>query len=87
MDGAISCKCISHVLLAVPDSLDWMNPSTREVALSLDLDMFGIKVLRAAVVQACTVSYSLPDTLDKLEHYAKEAQQKGAQLAVFPEAL
>ena len=45
------------------------------------------KLIRAAVVQACTAAYSLEDTLTKLEKYASEAKGKGAQLAVFPEAL
>ncbi|THH09479.1 hypothetical protein EW145_g1990 [Phellinidium pouzarii] len=49
--------------------------------------MFSTRIVRAAVVQTCTAAYSLPDTLDKLEYYAKDASQKGAQLAVFPEAL
>ena len=42
---------------------------------------------RAAVVQACTAAYSLSDTLAKLERLVREAKEKGAQLAVFPEAL
>lgn len=45
------------------------------------------RTIRAAVVQACTASYSLADTLSKLETYATVAKEKGAQLAVFPEAL
>lgn len=43
--------------------------------------------IRASVVQTCTAQYSLADTLEKLEHYARLAAQDGAQLAVFPEAL
>lgn len=49
--------------------------------------MTGQNTIRASVVQACSAAYSLPDTLDKLEHYARLAHQEGAQLAVFPEAL
>ncbi|EJD03984.1 carbon-nitrogen hydrolase [Fomitiporia mediterranea MF3/22] len=49
--------------------------------------MSGERTIRAAVVQACTAAFSLPDTLEKLERMAKEAKEKGAQLAVFPEAF
>ena len=44
-------------------------------------------VVRASVVQTCSAAYSLPDTLAKLEKFARVAAQEGAQLAVFPEAL
>ena len=44
-------------------------------------------VVRAAVVQTCSAAYSLPDTLDKLDKFTREAARDGAQLAVFPEAL
>ena len=53
----------------------------------LHLDMTAKNVLRAAVVQTCSAAFSLPETLDKLDHYTRLAQQQGAQLAVFPEAL
>ncbi|KAI0080306.1 carbon-nitrogen hydrolase [Panus rudis PR-1116 ss-1] len=44
--------------------------------------------IRASVVQASTAAYSLPDTLDKLERFARLAkEQDGAQLVVFPEAF
>lgn len=44
--------------------------------------------IRASVVQAATAAYSLPDTLTKLEHFARIAKERdGAQLVVFPEAL
>ena len=49
--------------------------------------MTAKNVLRAAVVQTCSAAFSLPETLDKLDHYTRLAQQQGAQLAVFPEAL
>lgn len=49
--------------------------------------MVDQQIIRAAVVQAGTSAYSTPDTLQKLERYSKEAKEKGAQLAVFPEAL
>ena len=38
-------------------------------------------------MQTCSAAFSLPETLDKLDHYTRLAQQQGAQLAVFPEAL
>jgi len=44
--------------------------------------------IRASVVQACTATYSLPDTLDKLERLTLLAKQRdNSQLVVFPEAL
>lgn len=45
------------------------------------------RVVRAAVVQACTSAYALQPTLEKLERFARLAKEDGAQLAVFPEAL
>ena len=45
------------------------------------------RIIRASVVQACTASFFLPSTLEKLERYVQEAKDDGAQLAVFPEAL
>jgi beta-cyano-L-alanine hydratase/nitrilase len=45
-------------------------------------------VIRASVVQACTVNYSLEDTLLKLERFTRLAKERdGSQLAVFPEAF
>ena len=44
------------------------------------------RIVRASVVQACTASYSLQATLEKLERYVQEAKGDGAQLVVFPEA-
>lgn len=45
------------------------------------------QTIRAAVVQTCSAAFSIPDTLNKLRSYAREASEKGVQLAVFPEAL
>lgn len=46
------------------------------------------RFVRASVIQACTVAYSLSDTLDKLERLTILAKERdNAQLAVFPEAL
>ncbi|EMD41986.1 hypothetical protein CERSUDRAFT_110529 [Gelatoporia subvermispora B] len=45
-------------------------------------------ILRASVVQACTVAYSLADTLEKLHRLTRVAKDRdGAQLAIFPEAF
>jgi hypothetical protein len=45
-------------------------------------------LIKASVVQACTVSYSLPDTLFKLDKLTGIARKRdGSQLCVFPEAL
>jgi len=44
--------------------------------------------VRASVVQTCTASYSLSDTLDKFENITKLAKGRdGTQLVVFPEAF
>lgn len=44
-------------------------------------------VVRAAVVQAATVFYDTPATLDKAERLIAEAAELGSQLVVFPEAF
>ncbi|EKM49541.1 uncharacterized protein PHACADRAFT_265079 [Phanerochaete carnosa HHB-10118-sp] len=49
--------------------------------------MPGKNVIRASVVQTCTAQYSLPDTLDKLDRFTRQAAQEGSRLAVFPEAF
>ncbi|XP_042044937.1 bifunctional nitrilase/nitrile hydratase NIT4B-like [Salvia splendens] len=43
--------------------------------------------IRATVVQAATVFYDTPATLDKAERLVAEAASNGAQLVVFPEAF
>ncbi|KAF9244612.1 carbon-nitrogen hydrolase [Melanogaster broomeanus] len=44
--------------------------------------------IRASVVQTCTASYSLADTLDKFENLTRLAKERdGTQLVVFPEAF
>jgi beta-cyano-L-alanine hydratase/nitrilase len=44
--------------------------------------------VNVSVVQACTASYSVPDTLDKLERLVHIASKRdNSQLAVFPEAF
>ncbi len=40
-----------------------------------------------SVVQAGTPLFDTPRTLDKVEHFCREAHSAGAQLAVFPEAF
>jgi predicted amidohydrolase len=50
--------------------------------------IFMPNILRASVVQACTASYDVNATLDKLERLTRLASERdGSQLAVFPEAL
>ena len=43
--------------------------------------------LSVAVVQAGTPLFDTPRTIDKVEHYCRQAHQAGVQLAVFPEAF
>lgn len=45
------------------------------------------QMVRAAVVQAGSVAFDTPATLDKMERLAREAAAGGAQIAVFPEAF
>jgi len=47
----------------------------------------GTRTVRATVVQASTVFYDTPATLDKAERLIAEAAGLGSQLAVFPEAF
>lgn len=44
--------------------------------------------IRASVVQTCTASFNLSDTLEKFESLTRLAKQRDdSQLVVFPEAL
>ncbi|QRV77528.1 carbon-nitrogen hydrolase [Ceratobasidium sp. AG-Ba] len=44
--------------------------------------------LKVSVVQTCTASYSLPETLDKLDRLVRLAKERdGSQFCVFPEAF
>ncbi|KAG6415187.1 hypothetical protein SASPL_122592 [Salvia splendens] len=43
--------------------------------------------IRATIVQAATVFYDTPATLDKAERLVAEAASNDAQLVVFPEAF
>ncbi|KAJ4800437.1 Nitrilase [Rhynchospora pubera] len=47
----------------------------------------GATTVRATVVQASTVFYDTPATLDKAERLLAEAASYGSQLVVFPEAF
>jgi len=44
-------------------------------------------ITRAAVVQAGSVLFDTPATIEKLRHFSAEAAAQGAQLVVFPEAF
>jgi nitrilase len=45
------------------------------------------QVVKAAVVQAGSILFDTPATLDKLERFAAEAGAAGAQLVILPEAF
>ncbi len=45
------------------------------------------EIIKAAVVQAGTILFDTPKTIDKFADLARDAAAKGAQLAVFPEAF
>ncbi|KAK4607881.1 hypothetical protein RGQ29_001625 [Quercus rubra] len=55
--------------------------------VDMGADSFAPTVVRATVVQASTVFYDTPATLDKAERLLAEAAGYGAQLVVFPEAF
>ncbi|MCD7462717.1 hypothetical protein HAX54_049252 [Datura stramonium] len=60
--------------------------SGKAPAVNMDGDS-SAAAFRAAVVQASTVFYDTPATLDKAERLLAEAASSGAQLVVFPEAF
>ncbi|CAK9181431.1 unnamed protein product, partial [Ilex paraguariensis] len=58
--------------------------------LFAELDMgadSSAPTVRATLVQASTVFYDTPATLDKAERLLAEAASNGSQLVVFPEAF
>lgn len=61
-------------------------PLIAEVDMAGSSDASSITV-RATVIQASTVFYDTPATLDKAERLIAEAAAYGAQLVVFPEAF
>ncbi|CAI0544116.1 unnamed protein product [Linum tenue] len=69
-------------LVATAPSSD--GPIIAEVDMGADS---SAPVVRATVVQASTVFYDTPATLDKAERLLAEAAGYGAQLVVFPEAF
>lgn len=60
------------------------SPLIAEVDMGTD---YSAPTVRATVVQASTVFYDTPATLDKAERLLAEAAGYGAQLVVFPEAF
>ncbi|XP_058215437.1 bifunctional nitrilase/nitrile hydratase NIT4A isoform X1 [Rhododendron vialii] len=60
------------------------GPLIAEVDMGADL---SAPTVRATVVQASTVFYDTPATLDKAERLLAEAASYGSQLVVFPEAF
>ncbi|XP_074268135.1 bifunctional nitrilase/nitrile hydratase NIT4B [Silene latifolia] len=60
------------------------GPIIAEVEMGADT---SATTVRATVVQASTVFYDTPATLDKAERLLAEAASYGAQLVVFPEAF
>lgn len=66
------------------------NPTINEGPLFAEVDMgsdFNAPTVRATVVQASTIFYDTPATLDKAERLLAEATSYGSQLVVFPEAF
>ncbi|KAK6272351.1 PREDICTED: bifunctional nitrilase/nitrile hydratase NIT4A [Theobroma cacao] len=65
-------------------------PSQPDGPLFAEVDMGGdsfAPTIRATVVQASTVFYGTPATLDKAERLLAEAAGYGSQLVLFPEAF
>ncbi|KAL9296898.1 hypothetical protein ACSQ67_022794 [Phaseolus vulgaris] len=66
------------------------EPIINEGPLFAEVDMasdFNAPTVRATVVQASTIFYDTPATLDKAERLLGEAAGHGSQLVVFPEAF
>ncbi|OIT00873.1 PREDICTED: bifunctional nitrilase/nitrile hydratase NIT4A [Nicotiana attenuata] len=66
------------------------TPAVNEGPLFAEVDMgdnSSATTVRATVVQASTIFYDTPATLDKAERLLAEAASYGAQLVVFPEAF
>ncbi|XP_038973894.1 bifunctional nitrilase/nitrile hydratase NIT4B-like [Phoenix dactylifera] len=70
----------------VPASTSVESPVIAEVDMGGGSDPSSVTV-RATVVQASTVFYDTPATLDKAERLIAEAAAYGSQLVVFPEAF
>ncbi|ESQ42188.1 hypothetical protein EUTSA_v10013949mg [Eutrema salsugineum] len=71
-------------------SLVTANPPVNVDQIFAEVDMTGgdsSPIVRATVVQASTVFYDTPATLDKAERLLAEAAELGSQLVVFPEAF
>jgi beta-cyano-L-alanine hydratase/nitrilase len=65
-------------------------PQTNGHQIFPEIDMSAgdsSSIVRATVVQASTVFYDTPATLDKAERLLSEAAENGSQLVVFPEAF
>ncbi|XP_077241320.1 bifunctional nitrilase/nitrile hydratase NIT4B-like [Tasmannia lanceolata] len=60
------------------------SPVVTEVDMGSDS---GPTTVRATIVQACTIFYDTPATLDKAERLIAEAAASGAQVVVFPEGF
>eukprot|EP00252_Welwitschia_mirabilis_P005341 TRINITY_DN15847_c0_g1_i1.p1 TRINITY_DN15847_c0_g1~~TRINITY_DN15847_c0_g1_i1.p1 ORF type:complete len:345 (+),score=73.24 TRINITY_DN15847_c0_g1_i1:258-1292(+) len=61
--------------------------SINEVEVEMSPDSPSGRIIRATVVQASTVFYDTPATLDKAERLIAEGAAYGSQLLVFPEAF
>ncbi|GJN21661.1 hypothetical protein PR202_gb09161 [Eleusine coracana subsp. coracana] len=72
--------------MALVTSGSGVGPVIAEVEMNAGSDP-GATTVRATVVQASTVFYDTPATLDKAERLIAEAAGHGAQLVVFPEAF
>ncbi|KAM7522550.1 hypothetical protein LguiA_012452 [Lonicera macranthoides] len=68
----------------VPTPVNGGEPVFAEVDMGADS---SAPTVRATVVQASTVFYDTPATLDKAERLLAEAASYGSQLVVFPEAF
>lgn len=45
------------------------------------------KTVKVAAVQASPVSFNLPESLKKVQHFTAEAASQGAELVAFPEGF
>lgn len=78
---ALSTQTNNMALVPAPPS---ESPLFAEVDMCSDS---SATTVRATVIQASTVFYDTPATLDKAERFLAEAAGYGSQLVVFPEAF
>lgn len=73
--------------MALAPASSGSGPVVTEVEMNAGADQGATGTVRATVVQACTVFYDTPATLDKAEKLVAEAAGYGSQIVLFPEVF